>query len=179
VASLEFPQTFQRPFLHSIIGLKARTKNPHRGGTKGVCGNNDNAVLIESENLSQFYHLDPVLLLITDNCLANRWSTILPDLHIPSKYDDADNDIAETIHIAAAAILLVTLMAVLCRICRIRRRRKMAKAMFTEETTRGLMLVPQHGGVDGTNGISHGRKNHHLHPYQDEPLQSPAGCAIV
>jgi hypothetical protein len=146
---------------------------------KAFVENDDNAVLIESEDLSQFFHLDPVSLLITGNRLANTWSTILPDPDyvFPSKYDD---DIAETIFIAAAAILLVSLIVGLCRICRIWRRRKMAKAMFSEETTSdGLMLVPLNEGVDRTNGIIHGRKNDPLHPYEDEPLQSPAGRAII
>jgi hypothetical protein len=148
---------------------------------KAFVESDDNTVLIESEDLSQFYHLDPVSLLITGNRLANTWSTILPDPDyvLPSKYDD-DDDIAETIVIAAAAILLVSLIVFLCWICRVWRRRKMAKAMFSEETTGdGLMLVPLNEGVDGTNGIIHGRKNDPLHPYQDEPLQSPAGRAII
>jgi hypothetical protein len=127
---------------------------------KAFVENDGNAVLIESKDLSQFFHLDPVSLVITGNRLANTWSTILPDPHAPSKII-----IAETVIIAASAILLVTLMVVLDRICRIRRRRTMAKAMFTEETTRGLTLVPQNDGVDGTNGISHGRKIDPLHPY--------------
>jgi hypothetical protein len=89
--------------------------------------NDDKAVLIEFEDLSeQFYHLDPVALLITGNRLANTWSTILPDPDyvLPSKYDD-DDTIVESIA-GVTAILLVTLIVVRCwLLCRIRQQENM------------------------------------------------------
>ncbi len=71
---------------------------------KAFVEHDDNAVLIEFEDLGQFYHVDPVGLLITGNRLATIWSPILPDPD-SVRHDDDTDGMVEIIVIIATALL--------------------------------------------------------------------------